>query len=243
MKLDIGRGNGGGLDNGIEKNTRRIWTVAHKRVRPEKAGNGFYGDKADNGFIGISYADGPLSFNVRLHDATRGVLDSTKVAGSDDDARGVSSKGLFTSDMINFEISGGYWSQDDGKNIPLANQTGVKWLAGVGTEINAIEGMSISLAAQTGRLHNGAKTNNESFSIGFTLTDKISAGVGAGRKKVSNSPTLADNRTEKVINGGIYYAPLAQMIIGVEADWLDDGKPSATSNDGFTGALVTRYSF
>jgi hypothetical protein len=33
------------------------------------------------------------------------------------------------------------------------------------------------------------------------------------------------------------------MIIGVEGDWLDDGKTAAHSNDGYTGALVTRYSF
>lgn len=243
MKLDIGRGSAGRLENGIEKNTRRIWTVAHKRVRPENAGVGFFDDKNYNTYVGLTYASGPLTWNVRVHDATRGVLDKNKFAGYDDDALGVSSKALLTTDLINFEMAGGYWNEDDAKNLPLANQTGVKWLAGIGTEINAIQGLSISVAAQTGELHNNAKTVNFSGSVGFALSDDVSVGIGAGWKKVSNSPTVADNRIEKVVNGGIYYAPLSQMIIGLEADWLNDGKPVATSNDGFTGAVVTRYSF
>lgn len=238
MKLDIGRGSGGGLDNGIEKNTRRIWTQAHKRVRQEKAGIAFYDSKNDNAFIGLTYADGPVTFNIRAHDATRGV-----VSGYDDDALGVSSRALFTSDLVNFELSGGYWAQDDAVLLPLVSQTTVKWLAGAGTEINAIEGLSISLAAQTGRLHNDTETLNFSGSLGFALSEDITVGIGAGWKKISNSPTLANNITQKVVNGGIYYVPLSQMIIGLEADWLDDGRPAATTNDGYTAAFVTRYSF
>jgi hypothetical protein len=240
MKLEMGRGNAGRLENGITKNTRRIWTTADRRVRTENAGNGFFDRDAYNGFLGLAYADGPISLSVRAHDATRGV---TGPLGSDDDAIGASVKGAFTSDLINFEMAGGYWGQDDAKGLALASQTGVKWLAGAGTEINAIEGISISLAAQTGRLHNDTESVNFSGSVGFGLTDTISAGIGAGWRKVSNSPTLADNRTEKVINGGIYYAPMSQLIIGLEADWLDDGKPALTENDGFTGAVVSRYSF
>jgi hypothetical protein len=239
MKLEMGRGNAGRLENGIDKNTRRIWTIGNRRVRSENAGNGFFDRDAYNGFMGLAYAEGPVTLNIRAHDATRGV----GPAGTDDDALGVSSKATYTSDLINFEATGGYWGQDDAKLLPIAQQTGVKWLAGIGTEINAIEGISISLGAQTGKLHNDAKTVNFSGSLGFTLTDDISAGIGAGWKKVSNSPTVADNRTERVITGGIYYAPLAQMIIGLEADYLDDGKPALTRNDGFTGAVVTRYSF
>jgi hypothetical protein len=246
VKWEIGRGSSGTLDNGIEKNTRRIMTVAHKRVRAERAGNGFFDDKAVSFYTGLSYASGPVSFNVRVSDATRGVLDAAKFAGYDDDAMGVSAKGLLTSSMINVEMSGGYWGQDNADVLPLKLRTGVKWLAGVGTEINAIEGVSISLAGQMGELHNGAKTSNVSGSLGFTLTDDITAGIGAGWKKVSHSPVgspAESDHIERVINGGIYYAPLANMIIGVEGDWLDDGKTAAHSNDGYTGALVTRYSF
>ncbi len=242
MKLDIGRGTGGALENGIGKNTRRLWTVADKRVRQERAGNGFFDDKGHSGFMGLTYASGPITLNVRAHDATRG---AGGAAGYDDDAVGVSSRGVITSDMINFEVSGGYWGQDDASSRPILTQTGVKWLAGVGTEINAIQGVTISLAAQTGRLHNDTKTVNVSGSVGFTLTDDINMGIGAGWKRISDAPVgspVDTNHTERVINGGIYYAPLAQMIIGLEGDWLDDGK-SVGSNDGYTGAVVTRYSF
>ena len=246
MKLEMGRSNAGRLENGIDKNTRRIWTVGNRRVRSENAGNGFFDRDSYNGFLGLGYNSGPVSLNVRLHDATRGVTDSaiaSKPAGYDDDAVGVSAKGNFTSEMINLEVSGGYWGEDDASMLLLKDQIGVKWLAGAGTELNFVPGVAISLAAQTGELHNAAKMVNVSGSLGFTLTDDINAGIGAGWKKITNSPTAADNRTERVITGGIYYAPLAYMTIGLEADWLDDGKPAATTNDGYTGAVVTRYSF
>ncbi len=240
MKFEMGRGNAGRLENGILKNTRRIWTIADRRVRAENAGNGFFDRDAYNGFLGLAYASGPLTFNMRLHDATRGV---TGALGSDDDAMGASSRATFSSDMINFEAVGGYWGQSNAKNLARTSQTGVKWLAGVGTELNFIPGLPVSIGGQLGELHNGAEQMNVSASFGFALTDNISAGFGAGMKKVKSSPTLADNRTEKVINGGIYYTPMSQLIIGLEGDWLDDGRPSATTNDGLTGAVVTRFSF
>ena len=239
FKLEMGRSNAGRLENGIDKNTRRIWTVGNRRVRAENAGNGFFDRDAYNGFLGLAYSNGPITLNVRAHDATRGVGGG----GYDDDALGVSGKALYSGDVIGFEVSGGYWGQDNANLLPIASQTGVKWLAGVGTELNFIPGVPVSLAIQTGRLHNNAETLNFSGSVGFTLTDTISGGIGAGWKRVSKSPTAADNRTERVITGGIYYSPLSQLTLGLEADYLDDGKPAATRNDGYTAAAVTRYSF
>jgi hypothetical protein len=243
MKFELGRGNGGRLENGIDKNTKRLWTFGNRRVRAENAGNGFFDRDAFNGFFGLAYASGPLAVTLRVHDATRGVTDAAGRNGYDDDAVGASGKALFTSEMINLEMAGGYWGQDDAKLLPKARQTNVKWLAGVGTELNFIPGIPLSIGAQTGRLHNGAKQYNVSTSLGFSLTDTITAGLGAGLKKVSNSPAAADNRTEKVLHGEIYYAPMSQLIIGIEGDYFDDGLPTPTSNDGFTGAFVGRYSF
>jgi hypothetical protein len=243
MKFELGRGNAGRLENGIDKNTKRLWTFGNRRVRAENAGNGFFDRDAYNGFLGLAYASGPLAVTLRVHDATRGVTDGAGRNGYDDDAVGASGKALFTSEMINLEMAGGYWGQDDAKTLPIARQTGVKWLAGVGTELNFIPGIPVSIGAQTGRLHNGAKQYNVSTSLGFSLTDTITAGLGAGLKKISNAPAVADNRTEKVLHGEIYYAPMSQLIIGIEGDYYDDGLPSLTSNDGFTGAFVGRYSF
>ena len=238
-KLEMGRSNAGRLENGIDKNTRRLWVFANRRVRSENAGNGFFDRDAYNAFMGLTYASGPLTLTVRGHDATRGVGGG----GYDEDALGVSGRGLFTSDMINLEVSGGYWDQGRADLLPFASQTGVKWLAGAGAELNFISGLPISVAAQTGQLHNNTNMVNVSASVGFTLTDTITAGIGGGVKTISNSPIPADNRTETAVTGGIYYSPLSQMTIGLEGDWLDDGKPAATSNDGLTGAVVTRYAF
>ena len=254
LKLETGRSNAGRLENGIDKNTKRLWTFGNRRVRAENAGDGFFDRDAYNAFFGLAYSDGPLSITARIHDATRGVKDiavapALPKVGYDDDAIGASARGLFTSELFSLELAGGYWGQDDAKILPITNQTGVKWLAGVGTELNFIPGLPISIGAQSGRLHNGAKSMKVSGSVGFTLTDNITAGVGAGWNKVSNSPNIADNRSEKVLHGEIYYAPLTQLLIGLEADYYDDGrpkigvKPIPSSSDGFTGAVVTRYSF
>ncbi len=240
FKLEMGRSNYGRIENGIDKNTKRLWTFANRRVRQENAGNGFFDRDAYNGFFGIAYASGPIAFNVRVHDATRGV---SGALGSDDDAVGISAKAVYAGEQISFDAAGGYWDEDNASNLAIASQTGVKWLAGVGTEINVIEGVSISLGAQTGQLHSGANMVNASGSVGITLSDTVNLGIGGGFKTVSDSPTLTDNRTEKAAVAGIYYSPLAQMVIGLEGDYLDDGKPAATKNDGFTGALVTRYAF
>jgi hypothetical protein len=243
MKLEIGRSNAGRLENGIDKNTKRLWTFGNRRVRSENAGNGFFDRDAYNGFLGLAYTSGPLALNVRVHDATRGVGGG---GGYDDDAIGASAKGLFTSEMINLEMTGGYWGEDDAALLPIVQQTGVKWLAGAGAELNFIPGIPVSLAVQTGKLHNDTETVNVSGSVGLTITDDITAGFGAGWKKISNAPVgspAETNHTERVLHGEIYYAPLAQMIIGLEGDVWDDGLSSVRSNDGFAGAVVTRYSF
>jgi hypothetical protein len=249
MKLEAGRGNAGRLENGIDKNTKRLWTFGNRRVRSENAGNGFFDRDAYNAFFGLAYASGPLTLTVRAHDATRGI---TGAGGSDDDAVGVSAKGSFTGELISFEAAGGYWGQSNAKNLPLVNQTGVKWLAGLGTELNFIPGLPISIGAQTGRLHNDTKALKLSASVGFTLTDNITAGIGAGWTKISNVPVgslTENNHTEKVLHGEIYYAPISQLLIGLEADYYKDGRPlvglapAISSNDGFTAAVVTRYSF
>jgi hypothetical protein len=248
MKLEMGRSNTGRLENGFDKNTRRLWTFANRRVRTESAGNGFFDRDAYNAFMGLAYADGPLTFYTRINDATRGVGGG----GYDDDAFGGSAKATYTTDMFALELAGGYWGQDDAELLPVAQQTGVKWLAGAGAELNFISGLPISLAAQTGRLHNDTETLNFSGSVGFTLTDEISAGFSAGWKRISNVPagsTTDLNHTEKALHAEIFYAPLSNILIGLEGDYLNDDKLKTTtnsafySNTGYTGALVARYSF
>jgi hypothetical protein len=248
MKLEMGRSNTGRLENGFDKNTRRLWTFANRRVRSENAGAGFFDRDAYNGFMGLSYADGPLTFYVRANDATRGVGGG----GYDDDALGASAKGTYTADMFALELAGGYWGQDDADLLPKVSQRGVKWLAGAGAELNFIPGVPLSVAVQTGKLHNDTETLNFSGSVGFTLTDEISAGFSAGWKRISNVPTGSTNdlnHTEKALHAEIFYAPLSNILLGLEGDYLNDGKLSSStnadfySNTGYTGAFVARYSF
>ena len=246
MKLEMGRSNAGRLENGIDKNTRRIWTVQNRRIRSENAGNGFFDRDAYNAFAGLAYASGPIALQVRFHDATRGIGAGLN---ADDDALGVSAKAVYAGDVVGFEASGGYWGEDGAANLPLAQQTGVKYLIGVGTELNFIEGVPVSLGAQYGELHNGTQSVKLSGSFGLTLTDTIGAGFGGGWTKISNTPagmpntpnSTSGDHEELVAVGGVYYSPMTYLTLGLEGDWVDDSR-SAIS-DGLTGAIVARYAF
>ncbi len=249
MKLEMGRGNAGRIENGIDKNTRRIWIVQNRRIRAENAGNGFFDRDAYNAFAGLSYASGPITLQVRAHDATRGV--GAGGLNADDDAVGVSAKAVYAGDVVGFEVSGGYWGEDGAVNLPIKDQTGVKYLIGAGTELNFIEGVPLSFGAQYGELHNGTQSIKLSGSVGITITDTIGAGFGGGWTKISNSPagapvlampnSTAGDHEELVAVGGIYYSPMTYLTLGVEGDWVDDSRPLIS--DGLTGAIVARYAF
>ncbi len=246
MKLEMGRGNAGRIENGIDKNTRRIWIVQNRRIRAENAGNGFFDRDAYNGFMGLSYASGPISLQVRAHDATRGVGAGLN---ADDDAVGVSAKAVYAGDVVGFDVSGGYWGEDGAVNLPIAQQTGVKYLIGAGTELNFIEGVPLSFSAQYGELHNGTQSLKLSGSFGVTITDTIGAGFGGGWTKISNTPAGMPNtpnntsgdHEELVAVAGIYYSPMTYLTLGLEGDWVDDSRPAIS--DGLTGAIVARYAF
>ena len=246
MKLEMGRSNAGRLENGIDKNARRIWTVQNRRIRSENAGNGFFDRDAYNAFAGLAYASGPIALQVRFHDATRGIGAGLN---ADDDALGVSAKAVYAGDVVGFEASGGYWGEDGAANLPLAQQTGVKYLIGVGTELNFIEGVPVSLGAQYGELHNGTQSVKLSGSFGLTLTDTIGAGFGGGWTKISNTPagmpntpnSTSGDHEELVAVGGVYYSPMTYLTLGLEGDWVDDSRPAIS--DGLTGAIVARYAF
>ena len=246
MKLEMGRSNAGRIENGIDKNTRRIWTVQNRRIRSENAGNGFFDRDAYNGFMGLAYASGPILLQVRAHDATRGIGAG---ATADDDALGVSAKAVYSGDVVSFEVAGGYWGEDGATALPLAQQTGVKWLASAGTELNFIEGVPLSFGAQYGELHNGTQSVKLSGSFGLTITDTISAGFGGGWTQISNTPVgmpntpnnISGNHEELVAVGGVYYSPMTYLTVGLEGDWVDDSRPAIS--DGLTGAFVARYAF
>jgi hypothetical protein len=245
MKFETGRGNGGRMENGIDKNTRRLFTFANRRVRSENAGNGFFDRDMYNAFMGVTYADGPITLQLRGHDATRGIGGGG--VNSDANALGASVKAVYAGEVIGFELSGGYWGEDTASNLVATAQTGVKWLAGVGTDLNFIPGVPLSIAGQMGELHNGTQMLDVSGSVGFTLTDTINAGFGGGWKRISNMPagtalnTQFENHEELVAVGGIYYSPMTYLSLGLEGDWLNDNRPAMAQ--GWTGAFVSRLSF
>jgi hypothetical protein len=218
--MRIGGGRDGSLATigyGIESNTSRIFTGAHS------TNQGAGGDPAQ---LRLSYGSGPIAFAVAIEDATRNAAGSL----GDDDALGASAELKYTSDMVSVEIAGGAWNDDDA--ISAGNDS-EKWSAGIGAGINVVDGVAVHVGAQVGEFFNGRKIRSVSASTKLSLSDAIRFEVGAGWEKIGVVKT-------KAVVAGIYYSPVSQLTLGLEADWFSE---SGNTNDGTTVALVTKYSF
>jgi hypothetical protein len=213
--MRIGGGRDGSLATigyGIESNTTRLFTSAHG------TNQGAGGDPAQ---LRLSYGSGPIAFAVALEDATRS-------AANDDDALGVSAELKYSSDMFSVEIAGGAWNDDDS-----VNATSEKWSAGIGAGVNIVDGVALHMGAQVAKMFDGRKVRSVSASTKLALNDAMRVELGAGWEKIGTVTT-------KAVVGGIYYSPVSQLTLGLEADWFSE---TGSSNDGMTAAFVTKYAF
>jgi hypothetical protein len=213
MKLGGGRDGSLAGVGGIESNTKRLFTSAH----------GTHPGAGDQAQIRLSYASGPLGFAIAVEDATRNTL-----AANDDDALGVAAEMTYAGDMFNVELAGGMWGDDDAVSSP--NQ---KYQFGAAVGFNIADGVKTTLGAAIGKRHDGVKVRGVSGSASAAIADGISIEMGAGWKKLGTVKTTA-------VVGGLYYSPVSQLVIGLEADWF---RESGSANDGTTVAFVTKYSF
>jgi hypothetical protein len=215
MRIGGGRdGSLAGIGYGVESNTTRLFTSAHG------TNQGAGGDPAQ---LRLSYGSGPIAFAVALEDATRdtgGTLD--------DDALGVSAELKYSSDMVSVEIAGGAWGRDD-----FVLSATEKWTAGIGAGLNVVDGVALHIGAQVGEMHDNRKLKSVSASTKLSLNDAVRVELGAGWEKIGAVKT-------KAVVGGIYYSPVSQLTLGLEADWFSE---SGNTNDGITAAFVTKYAF
>ncbi len=189
------------------------------------------GDAGDPSQIRLSYASGPLGFAVAIEDATR----ANGVAGGpendDDDAIGFAGEVKYSADMFSFEVAGGVWGDDDLVASPNRKH---QFGAGVGMTFDPI---TLHVAVSMGKNHDGSKFTDYSTLLKANLAEGISAELGFGH--ISRSGPA--NNTNDIV-AGIYYSPVSQLTIGVEADYEDD-QHLITNNDGLTAAFVTKYAF
>jgi hypothetical protein len=205
----------------------------------------------DTSQMRLTYGSGPFSMAIALEDASLqgNASNEETLASYSDDQLGVAGEIKYSGDMFSGEISGvwrGLNDDDEGTNDFFEEVVGDDWWqVGAGVAFGLGDVASISLAAAMGEGPVVASTANGlpgediltfpwqndwwgvSGIITGHLTDEFHAEVGAGY--ISRDFTeVQDNWDEYsaetdrwVVAGGLYYTPVDQLTIGVEASYSD----------------------
>jgi hypothetical protein len=186
-----------------------------------------YDQEGDTTQMRLTYASGPLSFAIALEDAsnTEGVP-----AG---DELGVAGEIAYAGDTFSGSVDG-VWRNTDS---PVFEDY---WHAGIGLAF-ALDPVALSMAAAVGQdtLDRDFFFVNALASV--NLSDEIHAEVGAGWKSFDGGGFVDQDRFG--VMGGIYYAPVTQLTIGLEAEYENVDNDGAGETDQFFAGLVTVYSF
>ncbi len=169
---------------------------------------GVYMNPGDTTQMRLTYASGPLSMAIAVEDATG----AGAAFGGDPDAFGVAGELAYAGDSFNGEISGG-WRHTDGSGTEDAYHVG----AGLGFSFDPV---SLSLAAAMGQIKDGSDYVVASILAHMDLSDEIFGELAAGMRDSNGS--LADAFG---VMGGIYYAPVDQLTLGLEGEYVDYSNP------------------
>jgi hypothetical protein len=187
----------------------------------------------------LTYASGPLSAAIAVEDGTAG--GGELAAGGESPLR-FAGEIAYAGDSFSGEISGIYVSADgdDGYNI------------GAGVGFNLGDFASLSLAGGIGNTINSAGPIFDDSDYYFinglasmNLSDSAHAEIGVGYKDYDGDADVFG------VMGGLYYHPVDQLTIGLEAEWVSTnydfvdilGNTGEVEEDDLYVGLVTVWSF
>ncbi len=159
----------------------------------------------------LSYASGPISFAVAVEDEGH----------SGGNQFGVASELKWAGDSFGFDLNAGYYSK---KNYTVN--------AGANFALGDIA--NVGLAAGVFREHDGSKGMKAGAFLGFTLSDSLTAELGATYIDVKSGGS--DSMT---VAGGLYYTPVSQLTLGAEASYTD----VKSGEDATVAALISIWRF
>jgi hypothetical protein len=204
-------------------------------------------DPGDTTQMRLSYASGPISFAVALEDASArlGADDfGANDAGVNGDRLGAAGEMKYSGDAFSGEVSAVWRDTDED-----ATGSDARWQvgAGLGFGLGDIANLSIAAAmgegpttvVDEGEIVAGAPYNQSYWGVtalaSFKMTDEMHVELAGGYKNREGdefdvavelggdldgdwSSDGAEYETYGVM-GGIYYTPVDQLTIGVEAEW------------------------
>jgi hypothetical protein len=153
--------------------------------------------------VRLSWASGPISAAIALEDSD--------YDGGDGDM-GAAAEIKYAGDTISGEISGIWYEHDDVDSV--FDDTG--WQIGAGLGFALGDMANLSGAASMGEEPTKGDYWNASVLLGVTLTDsaRVEAGVS-----YADYDDIDVQVTEAIV--GVYYEPVSQLTLGLEADWAD----------------------
>lgn len=182
-----------------------------------------YAAPGDTTQMRLTYASGPMSFAIALEDASTG-----GIAGS---GLGAAGELAYSGDTFSAEIAGNYRATDNN-----GAGTADTYNIGVGLGFN-MDPVALSMAAGLGQLDTGNEFWYVNAHAGMNLSDEIRMELAAGYKDYENNTTVLG------VMGGLYYVPVDQLTIGLEAEWVNtDPAGPGDDTDMYVG-FVTVYAF
>jgi len=219
-----------------------------------------YTNPGDATQLRLSWASGPVSFAVAVEDAdgsnafsTNSSADTGTYIGDNGDGLGVAAEVKYTGDTVSGEISA-VWREkpNDHASVPYFDTTTItttdvsdSYMVGAGLGFALGDMASLSMAANIGRTNYNADFWDVNALLSANLSDSVHGELGAGYKDYNyKAAGYEDNDVTKwSVMAGLYYEPVSQLTIGLEAEYENIKQDDDYKQQNTTVDFVTVYRF
>jgi hypothetical protein len=175
----------------------------------------------------LSYASGPISFAVAVEDEDDGFLSSKNL--------GFAGEMKYSGDTIGFDINAAYW--DGGIN---AIDDDAAWTvnAGANMALGDIANLGLAIGVGEDKHVNGNLDSYAKASVflGFTLSDAVTAELGGAYTDYKG------NSNSYALGAGLYYTPVSQLTLGLEASYAKSKNVATSSINALTVNVESKKS-
>ena len=196
----------------------------------------------------VSYNSGPVGVAVALEHTDEG--DNPVNPGFSDSVFGVAAEVTYSGDVFNAEIAG--YLRDTDTNGGGAGGSLTQSQIGLGIGAKLSDMFDISAAGSIGNnvFYTDASGWVEegdgwevSAAVIATLSDSISAELGAGWSSYDSNSPDNDATDTFALAGGVYWSPVSQLKMGVQASYVQADDFDEADSDTLDAAFVTWWNF
>ena len=205
-------------------------------------------DGGDFTQLRLSYNSGPVGVAVALEHTDEGDNIASYAGGP----FGVAAEVTYSGDVFNAEIAG--FLRDADSNGAGAGGKVTQSQIGLGIGAKLSDMFDISAAGSFGNNVWYTDGNGEqwigdgwevSAAIVATLSDSVSAEIGAGWSSYDYDFAAGDTTDRVAVAGGVYWSPVSQLKMGAQASWVsvDETLAAEQESDTLKAAFVTWWNF